>query len=96
MTKQQFIEQVANTSGHTKAEVESIYEAIIETLSGVLAAGVKVDMRGLGVFEAKDMKARTGRNPATGESIEIPASRKVTFRAGKELKARLTGTRREP
>jgi nucleoid DNA-binding protein len=64
-------------------------------MSGALAAREKVELRGLGVFEAKETKARTGRNPGTGESIEIPASRKATFRASKELKERLAGTRRE-
>jgi DNA-binding protein HU-beta len=95
MTKQQLIEQVVTATGQLKADVERAYEAIIEQTAGALAAGEKVEMRGLGIFEAKETKARTGRNPSTGESIEIPAGRKATFRASKELKTRLTGTRRE-
>jgi nucleoid DNA-binding protein len=54
-------------------------------------SGDKVDLRGLGIFEAKQTKARTGRNPSTGEPIDIPASRKAGFRPGKELKERLNG-----
>lgn len=95
MTKQQLIEQVAGTTGHSRAEVERLYEAIVEKMSLALEAGEKVDMRGLGIFEVKDTKARSGRNPGTGAVIEIPASRKAAFRASKELKDRLAGTRRE-
>jgi len=64
-------------------------------MSEALAAGEKIEVRGFGTFEAKETKARTGRNPATGESIEIPASRKATFRASKELKQRLAVRRKE-
>jgi DNA-binding protein HU-beta len=95
MTKQQLIEHVVGATGQLRTDVERVYEAIVEKASGALAAGEKVEMRGLGIFEAKEMKARTGRNPGTGEIIEIPASRKATFRASKELKERLAGTRRE-
>jgi len=95
MTKQQLIEQVAGATSQSRADVERFYEAIVEKVSGALAAGEKVEMRGLGIFEAKETKARIGRNPGTGEAIEIPASRKAAFRASKELKERLAGTRRE-
>jgi nucleoid DNA-binding protein len=95
MTKQQLIEQVAGAIGQSRADAERVYEAIVEKVSGALAAGEKVEMRGLGIFEAKETKARTGRNPGTGAVIEIPASRKATFRPSKELKDRLAGTRRE-
>ena len=96
MTKQQLIEQVVSATNLSRTDVESVYEAILEKTSGALVAGEKVEMRGLGIFESKETKARTGRNPATGATIEIPASRKATFRPGKELKDRLAGTRREP
>ncbi len=95
MTKQQLIEHVASATGQSRTDVERVYEAIVEKTTGALAAGEKVEMRGLGIFEAKETKARTGRNPGTGEPIEIPASRKAAFRASKELKERLAGTRRE-
>jgi nucleoid DNA-binding protein len=96
MTKQQLIEQVAATTGQSKTDVERLYEALVEKTASALAAGEKVEMRGLGIFEAKETKARTGRNPSTGASIEIPASRKATFRPSKELKERVAGSRREP
>jgi integration host factor subunit beta len=95
MTKQQLIEHVVADSGQSKTDVERIYDAIFEGMSGALAAGERVEVRGFGSFEAKETKARTGRNPATGKSIEIPASRKATFRASKELKQRLAVTPKE-
>ena len=95
MTKQQLIERVAGDTGQPRSDVERIYDGIFEGMSGALAAGERVEVRRFGIFEAKETKARTGRNPATGESIEIPASRKATFRASKELKQRLAGTPKE-
>ena len=95
MTKQQLIEQVVSATGQSKTDVERVYEALVEKVAGALSAGEKVEMRGLGIFESKETKARTGRNPSTGASIEIAASRKATFRPSKELKERVAGTRRE-
>jgi DNA-binding protein HU-beta len=95
MTKLQLIEQVAGATGQSRPDVERLLEAIVEKVSETLVTREKVEIRGLGVFEAKETKARTGRNPRTGEAIEIPASTKATFRVGKELKERLAGTPRE-
>jgi integration host factor subunit beta len=95
MTKQQLIERVAGDTGQPKSDVEGIYEAIFQGMSGALAAGERIEVRGFGIFEAKQTKARTGRNPATGATIEIPASRKATFRPSKELKERLAATSNE-
>jgi DNA-binding protein HU-beta len=91
MTKQQLIEQVAGATGNSRADVERLYEALVEKIAGALEAGEKVDMRGLGIFDVKETKARSGRNPGTGAVIEIPASRKAGFRPSKELKDRLAG-----
>jgi DNA-binding protein HU-beta len=95
MTKQQLVEQVAAATGQPKADVERTLEAIVEKTAQALVSGEKVDFRGLGTLTGKDTKARTGRNPSTGEKIEIPASRKATFRPSKELKERLAGKRGE-
>lgn len=94
MTKQQLIEQVAATTNHSRADVERLYEALIDKIASALEGGEKVDMRGLGIFEVKETKARSGRNPGTGAVIEIPASRKAGFRASKELKDRLAGAKK--
>ena len=91
MTKLQLIESVAAATGQPKTEVDKMIEATLDRISNALVSGDKVDLRGLGIFEAKSTKARMGRNPSTGAAIEIPASRKASFRPGKELKERLNG-----
>ena len=95
MTKPQLVESVCKATEQSKAEVERTLDAIIERAAAALASGDRVELRGFGIFEAKETKARTGRNPATGASIEIPASQRATFRPSKELKERLNG-KREP
>jgi nucleoid DNA-binding protein len=91
MTKLQLIESVASATGEPKTQIEKIIEATLDRITNALVSGDKVDLRGLGIFEAKETKARTGRNPSTGEAIDIPAGRKAGFRPGKELKERLNG-----
>ncbi len=91
MTKLQLIESVASATGQPKTEVEKMVDATLDRITNALVSSDKVDLRGLGIFEAKETKARMGRNPSTGAAIEIPASRKATFRPGKELKERLNG-----
>lgn len=83
------VETVSTATGQTKADVERTLQAILDTASQALASGERVELRGFGIFESKETKARTGRNPSTGQTIEIPASRKATFRPSKELKERL-------
>lgn len=95
MTKPELIESVAGETGQPKAEIERTLEAILQRTANALAAGERVEFRGFGIFEAKETKARKGRNPSTGEEIQIPASRKATFRPSKELKNRLLGSRGE-
>ena len=91
MTKSELIESITAMTGLTKKDTERVLEALFDRLSNALTAGERVDLRGFGTFEAKETKARTGRNPATGEKIDIPASRRATFRPSKELKNRLLG-----
>lgn len=91
MTKLQLIESVSSATGQTKSEVEKTIDATLDRITNALVSGDKVDLRGLGIFEPKETKARMGRNPSTGAAIEIPASRKASFRPGKELKERLNG-----
>ena len=93
MTKQQLLDRVVDDTGQTRTEVERLYEAIFERMSQALEAGERIEVRGFGIFEVKETKARTGRNPATGEMMEIPAGRKAAFRPSKELKHRLASMR---
>jgi nucleoid DNA-binding protein len=86
MAKAQLVESVAGDTGRDKSEVERTLESILERASNALTAGDRVELRGFGSFEVK-----AGRNLATGAPIEIPASRKASFRPSKELKERLNG-----
>jgi DNA-binding protein HU-beta len=95
MTKPQLVESVATATGQTKNEVERTLDAILDRASNALADGDRVELRGFGILEARETKARTGRNPGTGETIQIAASRRATFRPSKELKERLNGKREQ-
>lgn len=86
MTKVELIDKVAEGLGLPKREVEKMLEKLISTIQNSLKSGQKVSVAGLGTFVVKDKKARTARNPKTGESVQVPAKRAPKFRAGKELK----------
>jgi DNA-binding protein HU-beta len=70
----------------TKKDVEKVVNAFFETVEGALKAGDKVQLIGFGTFEVRDRQARKGRNPQTGEEINIPATKVPAFKAGKALK----------
>ena len=72
--------------GMDKKQAEAAVAGVFEMLVAHLKAGDRVRIAGLGIFEVKDRPARVGRNPATGEAVQIEASRKVAFRAAKDLK----------
>ncbi len=69
-----------------KRQVEAILGELVDTFTGHLKKGVKIRMNGLGIFQVRARPARLGRNPATGEQIQIKASKKIAFRPAKELK----------
>lgn len=77
---------VAEKHGVDKKQADQMVGAVFEMLVERLKAGDKVRIAGLGVIEVKDRPARAGRNPATGEAIQIAASRKIAFRVAKDLK----------
>ncbi len=91
MTKTQLIDAVANTSGHTKKDLEVVVDAVLEHVGEALSKGEKVDLRGFGSFVAREKKARQGRNPKTGETIEIAARKAVAFKPSKELAGKVNG-----
>lgn len=91
MTKTQLIDAVANTSGHTKKDLEAVVDAVLDQVGEALSKGEKVDLRGFGSFVAREKKARQGRNPKTGETIEIAARKAVAFKPSKELAGKVNG-----
>ncbi len=86
MNKTELVGQVAAKTGMTKKDVEKVVSAFFATVEGSLKEGDKVQLVGFGTFEVRERKSRKGRNPQTGEEINIPAARVPAFKAGKALK----------
>ncbi|MCL6453843.1 MAG: HU family DNA-binding protein [Alicyclobacillus sp.] len=87
MTKSDLIRTVSAQTGYTRKEVRQVVETLFRAIQDALCEGEKVQLVGFGNFEARERAARRGRNPQTGEVIDIAASRVPTFRAGKNLRA---------
>ena len=85
MTKQQLIDAVASKSDRSKPEVEAVVESLLGEIGKALRSGERVDLRGFGSFTVKDKAARQGRNPKTGEPIQIAARKSASFKPSKEL-----------
>ncbi len=86
MNKAELIAAAAEKAGLSKKDTEKAFAAIIDTVTESLSAGEKVQVVGFGVFDIKNRPARTGRNPRTKETIEIPAAKLPVFKPGKALK----------
>ena len=86
MTKSEFISAMADAADMSRAEATRAYDAFVGTLTDALVDGDTVNLSGFGSFSVRQREARTGRNPRTGESLEIAASKNPAFKAGKALK----------
>ncbi len=86
MKKVELIEAVADKAGLTKADAGRAVDATIKAITGALVKGDKVPLVGFGTFAVSKRAARTGRNPQTGATVQIPARKAVTFKAGSQLK----------
>lgn len=86
MNKAELIDNISKLSRQTKTEVEKSLEAFIEIVSKSISSDEEVKLIGFGTFGVSERKARVGRNPQTGDEIQIPARKVPVFRAGKELK----------
>ena len=87
MNKTDLVNVVAAETGVEKKAVDAVVSATIDAISNALKEGDKVQLIGFGTFEVKDVAAREGHNPQTGETIKIEASKKPSFSASKVLKA---------
>ncbi len=87
MNKAELIERVSKKTKLTKTQTETILDAAIETIQKSVSSGEEVKIVGFGTFDRASRKQRNGRNPKTGTTIVIPASRVPRFRPGKEFKA---------
>ena len=86
ITLKTVFEEMAEGHDIPKKQANALLAAMVETVTKHLKNGDRIRMNGLGILEVKDRPARQGRNPATGETIQIAASKKLAFRVAKELK----------
>lgn len=90
MTKSELIQRLAERNPHLYLrDVERIVSAIFDEISGALAEGNRVELRGFGAFSVRHRDARVGRNPRTGETVEVAAKQMPFFKCGKDLRERL-------
>jgi DNA-binding protein HU-beta len=89
MTKADLIDSVSNKAELPKQKAEEIVNGVFDDIVAALKKGDKVNISGFGTFSISERKARTGRNPKTGETIQIGSSRAAKFKAGKTLKESL-------
>ena len=86
MTKAELVEDVARAAELTKKDAERLVEIVFESIIETLDRGEKIELRGFGSFRVRERGSRRGRNPKTGDPVNIPAKRVPYFKPGKELK----------
>ena len=86
MNKNELVTSMAEKTGMKKTEVEKVLKAFTDTVAAELKKGEKIQLVGFGTFEVAERPAREGRNPRTGETMKIAASKAPKFKAGKALK----------
>ncbi|MEJ6593755.1 integration host factor subunit beta [Parasphingorhabdus sp.] len=90
MIRSELLEKLAEENSELKTdEIEKIIDLFFNQISQKLAEGGRVELRGFGAFSTRQRKPRTGRNPRTGESVEVPAKRVPYFKPGKEIREQL-------
>jgi integration host factor subunit beta len=90
MTKSELVQRLAESNPHLYLrDVEKIVDTVFEKISSALAEGDRVELRGFGAFSVKERGARSGRNPRTGETVQVESKRLPFFKTGKALRERL-------
>lgn len=92
MTKAELVDEVARVVQVTKKQAENIVNIVFDSIVESLRAGQKIELRGFGSFRLRSRKSRTGRNPKTGEKVEVPSKKIPYFKPGKELKELINKT----
>jgi len=85
MSKKEFVDAYAKATGETKKKAEELVNVFLETAEEFLVKGENIQFVGWGTFEVKERAAREGRNPSTGDTIQIEAKKVVKFKVGKKL-----------
>ena len=86
MTKAELVDEVARVVQVTKKQAETIVNIVFDSIVDSLRQGQKIELRGFGSFRLRSRKSRTGRNPKTGEKVDVPSKKIPYFKPGKELK----------
>ncbi len=86
MTKAALVADVAKTNGLTRIDAEVVVQTVLDSIVEALNSGEKVELRGFGSFRHRQRNPRQGRNPKTGEKVQVPAKKVAYFRPGKGLK----------
>ncbi len=94
MNRKELIDALAGKTGSTKADAERNISALIEIIGETLSKGDSIALVGFGTFEVRERAARTGRNPKTGETLNINASKVPAFKPGATLKATVNGEKK--
>lgn len=92
VNKNEFVDAVASKTGFTKADAGKAVDGVIDAITDAMCAGDEIKLAGFGGFAVAHRAATKGRNPRTGEEIDIPASRQPKFKPGKGLKDRIRET----
>jgi len=96
MTKSELIDAMAARSDLTKARAEEVVKCVFDTMTTALGRGDGIEIRGFGSFSVRAYKTYLGRNPRTGDPVEVPAKRLPFFKVGKELKELVNNSRHLP
>ncbi len=91
MNKSELIDAAAQSTGLSKGEMSKALDSILDSISGAVQQGDRVSLSGFGTFERRDRAARTGRNPQTGEQLQVAASRAPAFKPAKAFKDAVNG-----
>lgn len=86
MNKNELIDAAAETSGLPRSQMQEALDAVLDEITAAVSRGDKVTLTGFGNFELRERAARAGRNPQTGETMQVPASKAPAFKAGKAFK----------
>ncbi len=92
MTKAELVDKIAEKkSGLTRKDVEAVVNTVLDSIKDALSKEDKVEIRGFGSFRIRHRRAKTGRNPKTGETVSVPPKKVPFFKAGKEMREMVDG-----
>lgn len=91
MTKSQLVDAVTDSTNHSRKVVEAVVNTIFDGMVQAMKENKRVEVRGFGNFTVRSYRSYTGRNPKTGQQVDVPSKRMPFFKVGKELRARING-----